>query len=138
MIIYNTPSTVAFHYRQQFHAMQKQDDDTTLDWFKRLQHSVEKCEFDHMLSDYMLIDKFVSGLNDYDFEKISKVPTWTTDELVLVVIGNAHIFINPQPNIDCIEIEIKNEVSEKKSFIQFSKHFPAHFFFIPGRKYRIE
>lgn len=93
MIVYKTPTATAFHHRQQFHATQKIQGESISDWFKRLQNYVIKCEFEH-ISDYMLIDKFVSGLNEIDFEKISQVPKWTSEELVLVVIGNAHIFKN--------------------------------------------
>ncbi|XP_031623087.1 zinc finger protein 420-like [Contarinia nasturtii] len=115
MIVYKTPSTGAFHYRKQFHATQKPQSECISDWFKRLQNSIEKCEFERF-SDYMLIDKFVSGLNDSDFDKISQVSTWTTEELILVVIGNAHIFRNLSMNsaenndgIEIVDIQIKNE-----------------------------
>lgn len=91
MIVYKTPTITAYHNRRQFHATQKSQNESISDWFKRLQNCVVQCDFEH-ISDYMLIDKFVSGLNETDFEKISQVQTWTADELVLVVIGNAHIF----------------------------------------------
>lgn len=120
MILYKTPTVAAFHHRQQFHATQKVLNESISDWFKRLQNYVTKCEFEQ-ISDYMLIDKFVSGLNDTDFEKISQVATWTAEELVLVVIGNAHIFKNlpikdeEQANdrYDELPVEVKTEcVSE--------------------------
>lgn len=91
MIEYKTPSIAAFHHRLQFHAAHKAQNESITDWFKRLQKFINHCEFAH-ISDYMLIDKFVSGLGDADFEKISQVATWTIEELILVVIGNAHIF----------------------------------------------
>lgn len=106
MIVYKTPTVAAFHHRQQFHATQKIQGESISDWFKRLQNYATKCEFDN-ISDYMLIDKFVSGLNEIDFEKISQVSTWTSEELVLVVIGNAHIFKN---------LPIKNEEQVNDSF----------------------
>lgn len=118
MIIYKTPSTVVFHNRQQFHATHKVPGENTSDWFKRLQLFIGKCEFE-TLTEYMLIEKFISGLNNEDFEKISQVPTWTTEELILVVIGNPHIFKNStrenrQPvNIgDILSGHIKCEVSK--------------------------
>lgn len=119
MIVYKTPSTAVFHNRQQFHATHKVPSETTSDWFKRLQLFIEKCEFES-LSEYMLIEKFISGLNDEDFQKISQVSTWTTEELVLVVIGNPHIFKNncfrenhKSVNVgDILDAHIKCEVSK--------------------------
>lgn len=89
--MYQTPSTAAFQSRRQFHATHKTQSETIPDWFKRLQHLTSKCEFENV-SDYMLIDKFISGLNDNDFNRLSQVAAWTTEEMVLVVIGNSHIF----------------------------------------------
>lgn len=120
MIVYKTPTAAAFYHRQQFHATQKVPNESISDWFKRLQNYVANCEFEQ-ISDYMLIDKFVSGLNETDFKKISQVATWTVEELVLVVIGNAHIFKNlpikdeEQTNEEHDEphIEVKTECVSK-------------------------
>lgn len=115
MIVYKTPSNEVFHHRQQFHATQKTPNESILDWYKRLQKVINRCEFENV-TDYMLIDKFVSGLGDADFEKISQVTTWTIDELILVVIGNAHIFKNSaakecKPTHDSDILCIKEETS---------------------------
>lgn len=91
MMVYKTPSIEAFRNRKRFHATQKTHSESTSDWFKRLQKCLNNCNFDY-ISDYMLIDKFLSGLNETEFEKMLQVPNWTIDELILVVIGNAHIF----------------------------------------------
>lgn len=61
MIVYKTPSHAAFHHRQQFHAIQKIQNESISDWYKRLQKVIDHCEFQD-ITDYMLIDKFVSTL----------------------------------------------------------------------------
>lgn len=91
MIVYKTPSRSIFQNRQQFHAAQKTNDESTSDWFKRLQQIIGICEFE-TIAEYMLIDKFVSGLSNSDFEKISQVLSWSLEELVLLVLGNSHVF----------------------------------------------
>lgn len=96
---YDTPSMAIFQNRKRFHAIQKSPSESTSTWFKRLQTSIGHCAFSR-ISDYMLIDKFVSGLSETDFETISQIPTWTIDELILVVIGSAHIFDSKQVT-DC-------------------------------------
>lgn len=88
---YKTPTKIAFQNRKRFHATQKSNNETISDWFKRLQKCTGDCDFGQIY-DCMLIDKFFSGLTESDFEKISQVPVWTVEELILVAIGNAHIF----------------------------------------------
>lgn len=112
MFVYQTPTVAAFQKRKLFHATRKEHTESISDWFKRVQQFIIKCEFDGM-SEYMLIDKFVSGLNEMDFHKIAKVPNWTLQDLILVVIGNEHIFktmqtkdnqpqdYNPSINVKC-------------------------------------
>lgn len=136
MIVYKTPSTVAFHRRQQFHAAQKNPSETISDWFMRLQLFIDKCEFESVC-DYMLIEKFISGLSDEDFEKISQVPTWTTEDLVLVVIGNPQIFKNVsrenqlQVNInDILSLQVKCEtVNLVSAFLSMGYYCGFYSFF---------
>lgn len=112
MIAYETPSTAAFHSRRQFHAAQKTQNEPISDWFKRLQWLNNKCDF-RSVTDYMLIDKFVSGLGDDDFNKISKVATWTAEELILVVIGNPHIFKSTASKEDEHSDDIKHTLKSQ-------------------------
>lgn len=107
MIVYQTPSPTAFQSRRQFHAAQKSLHESISDWFKRLQKFIGNCDFEHV-SDYMLIDKFISGLSESDFEKITPLPFWTVEELVLVVIGNAHIF-NTKEFKECQQLQASTQ-----------------------------
>lgn len=91
MLVYKTPTIAAFKKRKLFHATQKEHTESISDWFKRLQQSITKCEYD-LIVEYVLIDKFVSALDDINFQKISQVASWTLQDLILVVIGNEHIF----------------------------------------------
>lgn len=108
MITYKTPTIDIFDNRRQFHATQKTQSESISDWFNRLQKFAAKCQFENV-SDFMLIDKFVSGLSECDFEKIAQVASWTVDELVLVVIGNTHIF-KGNLSAECREID-ENETA---------------------------
>lgn len=122
MLVYRTPTAAAFYKRKQFHATRKQHTESISDWFKRLQQFIANCEFD-CISEYMLIDKFVSGLNEMDFEKISKVATWTLQDLVLVVIGNEHIFnvkhIKDELPRNIPNANVKSEMVSGESSIKF-------------------
>lgn len=121
MFVYQTPTVAAFHKRKVFHATRKEHSESISDWFKRVQQFITKCEFDCM-TEYMLIDKFVSGLNDIDFQKIAKVANWTLQDIILVVIGNEHIFKTTQTkdsqHQDISNVHVKYEkVRTKISFI---------------------
>lgn len=144
MIVYKTPTSVTFHNRKQFHASQKTHNESTSDWFRRLQNVIAKCEFEH-ISDYMLIDKFVSGLNEIDFQKISQIGAWTIEELILVVLGNAHIFKNlpirdgeeVNDNCNISTVDVKTEcvvVSIVKLFFGTTNSFIS--IFLVGRYHK--
>lgn len=95
MLVYRTPTVAAFKKRKLFHATHRDHTESISDWFKRLQQSITECEYD-LTADCILIDKFVSGLDDTNFHKISSVPSWTLEDLILVVLGNEHIFNKTQ------------------------------------------
>ncbi|WP_230132599.1 hypothetical protein, partial [Campylobacter jejuni] len=65
-IIYKTPSHLAFNCRKIFHAMEKNPTEDLEQWFFRIQSVITDCDFDNF-SDFMLIEKFISGLNEKTF-----------------------------------------------------------------------
>lgn len=122
MLAYKMPTIDAFKKRKVFYATQKQHTETTPDWFKRLQQSITNCEYD-ITAEHMLIDKFVMGLNEEDFQKISQVTSWTLQDLILVVIGNEHIFNKTQTKDnqpqEIASINVKSEVVSSEILIKF-------------------
>lgn len=63
MLAYRPPSVSALACRRKFYSSYKLADETISDWFERIADSVPGCEFDN-LADIMLIDKFLSGLDE--------------------------------------------------------------------------
>lgn len=122
MLVYKTPTVAAFKKRKLFHASQKEHTESTSDWFKRLQQSITKCEYD-LIVEYILIDKFVSALDEIDFQKISQVPSWTLQDLILVVIGNEHIFNKIQTKgnqpQEIASVNVKFETVSSKNSMKF-------------------
>lgn len=80
MIEYKTPSLISLQNRKFFHKCHRKPTENNGDWFTRLRDSVSSCSYG-IFSSFMLIDKFVSELNDENFEKISKKSTWS-EELI--------------------------------------------------------
>lgn len=132
MLVYRTPTVTAYRKRKLFHATQKEQAETISDWFKRLQQSITDCEYD-LMAEYILIDKFVSGLDEMDFQKIAQVASWTLEDLILTVIGNTHIFSKfPVKDIQPQEIAILNVKSEtvnSENSVKFSK-ISTYFLFV--------
>lgn len=119
MLVYRTPTIAAFKKRKLFHATQKEHAESISDWFKRLQQSITECEYD-LTAECILIDKFVSGIDELDFQKISQVASWTLEDLILVVIGNEHIFNkiqtkDNQPQ-EIASVNVKFETVSSKNF----------------------
>lgn len=125
MLVYRTPTVAAFKKRKLFHAIQKEHAETISDWFKRLQQSIPDCEYD-LTAECILIDKFVSGLDEMDFQKISQVASWTLEDLILVVIGNTHIFSkfvikDSQPQ-EIANVNVKSEAVSSKNCVDLQSY----------------
>lgn len=125
MLVYRTPTVSAFKKRKLFHAIQKEHAETISDWFKRLQQSITDCEYD-LTAECILIDKFVSGLDELDFQKISQVASWTLEDLILVVIGNTHIFskfvIKDSQSQEIANVNVKSEAVSSKNCVDLQSY----------------
>lgn len=88
---YKTPSRAAFYCRQVFYSCQRELVESNEKWFRRIEECVDGCDFG-TLSDFMLIDKFISGLNADAFEKFSQMQTLTVERLL--AIANSECIIN--------------------------------------------
>ncbi|XP_031624092.1 zinc finger protein 664-like [Contarinia nasturtii] len=71
MTEFTSPSLVVFQSRRLFHMCQRKQADNITDWFDQIRAQITKCMYG-VYNDFMLIDKFLSGLNDNDFEIISR------------------------------------------------------------------
>lgn len=107
-IIYKTPSHSAFHCRKIFHAMEKKPTEELEQWFCRIKAAITGCDFDNF-SDFMLIEKFISGLNEKTFEKYAEANTLTVEQLLLIETSDA--FIGNSPFLD-IKFEPIKDIDE--------------------------
>lgn len=82
-VIYKTPSHSAFHYRKIFHAIEKKPNEELEQWFCRIQTAIIDCDFGNC-TNFMLIDKFISGLSEKTFEKYSETSTLGVEQLLSI------------------------------------------------------
>lgn len=80
---YNTPSRAAFHCRKLFHSCQREHIESNEKWLRRIEEYLNGCEFG-TLSDYMLIDKFISGLSDDIVDRFAQTHSITVQELLTI------------------------------------------------------
>lgn len=83
---YKTPCISTFLCRKSFHTNEKHQNESIVEWFQRVFASIDGCEYGQ-LSDFMLIDKFLSGLEKELFENLDIKAILTVDKLVSSVYG---------------------------------------------------
>lgn len=81
MYEYFTPSIASYHKRKLFHSNERHQSETTEEWFHRVFESLDGCEFQE-LADFMLIDKFIAGLEYETFQKCAKKTTLSVAEVL--------------------------------------------------------
>lgn len=86
-ILYKTPSLTIFNCRKIFHTIQKCQTETLQEWFNRIQMAIVGCDFGQ-LGDFLVIDKFMSGLSDSIFEKFSPSAELAVDELLAIAFSD--------------------------------------------------
>lgn len=71
LINYHVPSFDAIQQRKSFYTSTKLSDETVLEWYERIENVGNKCQFNHF-HDFMVLDKFVCGLDDGILERLSE------------------------------------------------------------------
>lgn len=123
ILCYKAPSRAAFHCRKIFYSCQREKIESNEKWFRRIEEYVDGCDFGK-LSNYMLIDKFLSGLNGDAFERFSQTQTITVEKLLAIAnnefVNNfTEIKLEPTKDIDrFLSLEFTEEDSEIVSEIR--------------------
>lgn len=94
MYDYVTPSISAFQNRKLFHSHQKEQYETVEQWFHCIIDSLEGCEYGK-LSEFMLIDKFITALDDESYEKYAPYATLTIDAVRSIGFDNKNLCKSP-------------------------------------------
>lgn len=102
---YKAPSRAAFHCRQVFYSCQREQIESNEKWFRRIEECVDGCDFG-TLSNFMLIDKFLSGLSLDAFEKFCYTQTVTVERLLAIASSERAINVVEQ------KIEPTNEIDQ--------------------------
>lgn len=79
MYSYTIPSKSVYCRRKQFHSNQRNKDESTDEWCRRVFESLNGCEFGEY-ADFMFIDKFFAGLDTETFDQCAPEITLTVDK----------------------------------------------------------
>lgn len=116
MIEFKPPSLSAFQCRRVFHKCKRKQTENFEKWLNRISDSMANCSYG-AFNDFMLIDKFMSGLNDYDLAQFSQNALCSEKQLLLFIKElklNSQRYVNSIENVDDLKIPksvdaIKNE-----------------------------
>lgn len=131
MFDYVTPSISAYGNRKMFYSNQRNHDESTEKWFQRLFASLDGCEYGAS-ADFMLIDKFITGLSNETFAKLPQI--LTIDKVLFAVLEieyklcfissssssndakSAHVLNSILPEVDVCSPEEDTKVGVSKLF----------------------
>lgn len=79
--LYKTPKKDILQNRQAFYDLKRETNESNDKWLKRVQSCVNNCEYP-IFVEFLLIDRFVCGLNSADMEIIRQTETWSVKQLL--------------------------------------------------------
>lgn len=90
-IKYETPSRTVFENRKIFYGIQKGHSEELQEWFERIQAAIDGCDFGN-LSNFLTIDKFISGLSENIFEKFCQTTQLSVEELLTIALSDEQFY----------------------------------------------
>lgn len=90
---YKPPTETALRSRKSFHACQKLQTESIEEWFRRIKKCIDDCEFG-AYNEFMLIDKFISGLSETIFERLIQNDFLTPEQTLSIAIQSQTYFPN--------------------------------------------
>lgn len=115
---YEAPSNQILRNRQAFYSLQRKAQESVDEWLKRIQSTIRCCEFPTII-EFLLIDRFVCGLNRNELVTIRCGQSWTVERLEETftsenikndpsesnAVGSEYIVPNQMIAVDFIKLE---------------------------------
>lgn len=86
-VAYQMPAEETRKHRNEFHSYNRISDETMDCWFYRIEGCLSGCDYG-ALRDYMLIDKFMSGLTEDIFKDFSHFEMINVEQLLSIILPN--------------------------------------------------
>lgn len=88
MLAYRPPSLDALICRRSFYSSSRLPTESTADWFGRIAKTVSGCGFENF-ADIMLIDKFLSGIDEAVYSQILNEFTLDSKKALIIALANS-------------------------------------------------
>lgn len=79
--MYKAPDIDTLQNRQAFYGLKRGNQESLEKWLKRVQECIDCCEFP-LFVEFLLIDRFVCGLNSVEMEIIRGTESWSVMQLL--------------------------------------------------------
>lgn len=112
MLAYRPPPLDALMCRRSFYSNSKLSTESITDWFERVAKSINGCEFDNF-TDIMLIDKFLSGIDEAVYQQIRKENSLDSSKALLVALATESLHTNSNESNEKCGIFLKVEIEEE-------------------------
>lgn len=81
--IYEIPSNEILQNRQTFYSLLRKDTDKSTTWLKEVQSCSRRCDFPTTITEFLLLDRFVGGLNANELKSIRTASkSWILKQLL--------------------------------------------------------
>lgn len=81
MDLYKTPTDQIRKSRRKFHHLRRQSNESLANWLGRAKRAVNRCRYPSFMVEFMLIDRFICGLNNTEMATIQLSNTWTLQQI---------------------------------------------------------
>lgn len=105
-LLYKSPSNAIIANRKAFYGLKRRNGECIQTWFERVRSHINHCKFPKIM-EFLLIDKFMCGLNSDEMESIRCVDIWSFRKLREYLRDEA--FIDGQTNTN-VNIEFNQNI----------------------------
>lgn len=107
--VYKTPSNEILRNRRAFYGLQRKAQEPVEKWLNRIRSSIRCCEFPTII-EFLLMDRFVCGLNSDELRTLRRVHSWTVKRLEEMYSNQTISNDSTKPNLDNSEYVDRNQI----------------------------
>lgn len=133
--LYELPLNEILQNHRTFYGLRRERGEPVNQWLKRIQNCIGRCEFSATITEFLLIDQFLCGLNTSELNSIQSVSqSWTLKQLVEHILSenidhNGHMetdstadnHINQNPNIALDAVKTEPVCLAFRIYLQFNE-----------------
>lgn len=112
MLVYHPPSLGALKCRRAFYSNAKLSTESTMEWFERIASSINGCEFNDF-ADIMLVDKFLSGVDESTYHHVLKEIGMDSHQALLIALTNESEHAGDSGSKNEVSVKMESDDEER-------------------------